>query len=256
MTYNELYGLNDEYEIAQFYMCRPFEMVSRELPINYIMGGGGLYQNSNAYFIGYTNISELESLEGCFMNVGDAEVIDLRDWDFSKVYNIRQMFQSCSCKVIIFGEHPELNVNNMDNMFYSSEVYKVDLRGVNTSNVTTYSCFLAFSSRIKELYGLDFSSVTNPSNLDGFFYIDTDLVHTDGFKNMRVSWADDNGLARCPYLSKQSCLNIIENLYDFTANGETPNSDEGVVKVHRNFINKLTEDEINSIVAKGWQLIY
>ena len=58
-------------------------------------------------------------------------------------------------------------------------------------------------------------------------------------------------LKKMTALSYESCISILNNLYDFTGNGETPNSDQGKLKVHQNFLDKVGE-EISIGVAKGW----
>lgn len=254
MNYNEIFGLNDEYEIMQYYNPRYFDMMPRELPIQNALNEG-LYKNSKTYFIGYTNVSELESLTECLSETPNVVVVDMRDWDLTNVITMKECFSNCKAKIIIFGEHPECdNLTSMYRCFYNTTCRKLDIRGIDTSKIDDFRYFLYLNTNLTELYGLNFSSVTSSEFLGSFFY-NSNLVHTDGFKNLKCSWNNNDGLARCAYLSKQSCLNIIDGLYDFTTHGETPTSSQGILKVHPNFISNLTEEELQVAVAKGWSII-
>ena len=46
---------------------------------------------------------------------------------------------------------------------------------------------------------------------------------------------------------------MLNGLYDVTANGETPNSEQGQLKVAQSFLDKVG-DEISIGVAKAWSI--
>ena len=77
------------------------------------------------------------------------------------------------------------------------------------------------------------------------------LTDFGGFLNLKSSLTNDRNFKKLPNLTKESCLNILNGLYDFTGNGETPNSEQGQLKVAQSFIDKVG-DEISIGVAKGW----
>ena len=52
-------------------------------------------------------------------------------------------------------------------------------------------------------------------------------------------------------LSYESCISILNNLYDFTGNGETPDNSQGHLKVAQSFIDTVG-DEISIGTLKGW----
>ena len=79
----------------------------------------------------------------------------------------------------------------------------------------------------------------------------TKFTDFGGFIGFKYSITQDYSLPFLPNLTKESCLNILNGLYDFTGNGETPNSDQGHLKVAQSFIDKVG-DEISIGVAKGW----
>ena len=93
-----------------------------------------------------------------------------------------------------------------------------------------------------------------PSYYGIFGYNDLSKI-TDfgGFLNLKCSLTNDNNLKRLPNLTYESCINVLNGLYDFTGNGETPNSEQGQLKVAQSFIDKVG-DEISIGVLKGWSI--
>ena len=79
------------------------------------------------------------------------------------------------------------------------------------------------------------------------------LTDFGGFLNLKSSLTSDDNLKRLPNLTKESCINVLNGLYDFTGNGETPNSEQGQLKVAQSFIDKVG-DEISIGTLKGWSI--
>lgn len=79
----------------------------------------------------------------------------------------------------------------------------------------------------------------------------TYLTYHSGFPNVKYSSNDNYYYSKLPNLTRESCLSILNNLYDFTGNGETPNSSQGKLKVHANFLTTVG-DEISIASEKGW----
>lgn len=76
------------------------------------------------------------------------------------------------------------------------------------------------------------------------------LTHVGGFKDLKVSI----DLTSSSNLTHQSMLNIIDNLYDFLYNAETPAENEGVVIFNAWCKSQLTDDEKAIAENKGWQI--
>ena len=106
-----------------------------------------------------------------------------------------------------------------------------------------------FCPNLRTLPELDASKVNNIANY--FRSGGGNLTDVGGWKNLKINWNDNYGLVRCPNLTYQSCINILNGLYDFSGNGETPNSNQGKLKVAQSFIDKVG-DEISIGTAKGW----
>lgn len=79
------------------------------------------------------------------------------------------------------------------------------------------------------------------------------LTYFGGWIGRKYNVDRDNILKKMPNLTYESCIGILNNLYDFTGNGETPNNDQGKLKVAQSFIDKVG-DKISIGVAKGWSI--
>ena len=77
------------------------------------------------------------------------------------------------------------------------------------------------------------------------------LTYFGGWIGRKYNVTQDSILTKMPALSYESCISILNNLYDFTGNGETPNSDQGHLKVAQSFLDKVG-DEISIATSKGW----
>ena len=168
-------------------------------------------------------------------------------FDFNGVTDLSYMFSDCSNLQTI----PSIDTSNvvtMRDMFYYSAIKHITY--MDTSNVTDMYRMFGYTD-INSLPEFDCSSLTNIERI--FYSSGGDLTECGGWKNLKINWTDNYGLARCSNLSYQSCINILNGLYDFIGNGETPNSNQGNLKVHQNFLD-LVGDEISIAVSKGWNI--
>ena len=84
------------------------------------------------------------------------------------------------------------------------------------------------------------------------YYTDdlSSLTDVGGWENLSCDWNDSYGLASCPNLTYQSCINILNGLYDFVGNGST---ETRTLRVHPNFLTTVG-DEISIGRNKGWTI--
>ena len=218
-----------------------------------------------ADFEGITDMSNM------FSNCSNLQTIPLLDT--SNVTTMSYMFNECkSLKTI-----PLLDTSNVTNfrffLYFSkiTELPQFDLsKGVDFYEFC-YNCY-----DLKYVPNLDLSSATNISGLlencnslisvgeikvpnvrgSVSYFLGgsnkNDLTDFGGLIGLQGSITSD-GFHTCPNLSYQSCINILNGLYDFTGNGETPNSNQGQLKVHQNFLDKVGE-EISIGTNKGWKI--
>ena len=160
------------------------------------------------------------------------------------------MKKCCYCENIL--TIPYIDTSNVTDMYYMFQgCSKLEtIPSIDTSKVETmYRMF--GGTAISSLPEFDCSSLTN---IERIFYSTGDkLVECGGWKNLKINWTDNYGLSRCSNLSYQSCINILNGLYDFVGNGETPNSSQSQLKVHQNFLD-LVGDEISIALKKGWNI--
>lgn len=184
------------------------------------------------------------------------DLSNIKDWDTSKVTNMNYMFGGTYCPD--FSAIKDWNMSNVTNTSYmfANNGYIKDfsfLGNWDTSKVTNMSNMLDVSG-VTDLPTIDCSSVEYNKYPITLYSNNTKLVNVGGFLNMRSKWDDSYGLSKLAGLSYESYINIINGLYDFTANGETPNSNQGKLRLHSNAFNLLTTDDIARATAKGWTL--
>lgn len=151
------------------------------------------------------------------------------------------------------GDNVLIRVN--DGAFGSRVITRFDLNWP-WSRVVNYNGMLNSNAKIEYICELDATSVTsgyNPLNILNVYSSYPSLTYFGGFRNQKLSIDNTYFLTQFPNLTRESCLAIVGNLYDFTGNGEVPKSNEGVLKVHANFLTALGDD-VNIAINKGWQL--
>ena len=79
------------------------------------------------------------------------------------------------------------------------------------------------------------------------------LTYFGGWIGRKYNITQDYILKKMTALSYESCISILNNLYDFTGNGETPNSEQGQLKVAQSFIDTVG-DEISIGTSRGWTI--
>ena len=206
---------------------------------------------SNLQTIPLIDTSNVDDMYYMFSNCSNLQTIPLIDT--SNVRSMERMFYGCSKLQTI----PLLNTSNVTNMAYMfgncSNLQTIPL--IDTSNVTNMNHMFYDFSGIKTLVSLPKFNCQKVTDMGSYFsyYADGVSALTDvgGWENLKCNWNDRYGLASCPNLTKESCLNILNGLYDFTGNGETPSSSQGKLKVAQSFLDKVG-DEISIGVAKGW----
>jgi surface protein len=208
--------------------------------------------NNNMKFAysSFTSIPEWADFKGV-INMEDMfancrQLTEIRMIDTSLVTNMLYMCNNCVSLVSV-APLDTRNVTNMYNMFASCGKLQT-IPQLNTSNVTNMERMFYYCSNLTTLPQLDVSKVTNMSNY--FRGGGGNLTDVGGWKNLKIDWNDNYGLVLCPKLTYQSCINILNGLYDFVGNGESTTK---TLKVHSNFLTTVG-DEISIGVAKGWTI--
>ena len=202
----------------------------------------------------YLDFSKVVDMSYMFSsNKNLKDLSNIKDWDTSKVTNMSNMFGSTYCPD--FSAIKDWNVSNVTNMSYmftiNSNITDFSfLSNWDTSKVTNMSNMLNVSSAT-DLPAIDCTSVGYNKYPITLYSNNTKLVNVGGFLNMRSKWDDSYGLSKLPNLTYESCINILNGLYDFT--GQTPTSNEAKLKVHANFLTTVGDD-INIGISKNWTI--
>lgn len=193
--------------------------------------------------------------------------------DTSNVTNMRNMFSSCS-KLTTVPQFDTSNVTVMDDMFFGctelTTVPQFDTQNVtdmgsmfygcsklitvsqfDTQNVTDVGNMFQNCTKLESLPLFDFSNVTTMRTFFGFSDLNK-LTALGGFKNLKVDWNDSYGLFRCPNLTYESVMNVINNLYDFRGNGDETTTK--TIKFHANSLALLSDDDKAIATNRGWVL--
>ena len=166
--------------------------------------------------------------------------------DTSNVTNMESMFTGCSSLTSI----PQLDtskVTGMNSMFSNCSSL-TSIPQLDTSKVTSMSGMFYYCSSLTSIPLLDCSSVTYTSAPFGYTSLDK-LTDLGGFKDLKVSW-NYNFLERVPNATVESLMNVINNLYDLTANGLSGQT----LKFGTTNLNKLTDEQKAVAINKGWTL--
>ena len=160
--------------------------------------------------------------------------------------NLTYMFYYCSSLTSI----PQLdtsNVTNLMNAFDSctslTSIPQLDTRKVQSMYSVFNNCISLTSIPL-----LDCSSVIKTQAPFGYYNLNK-LTDLGGFKDLKVSWSA-SFLDRVPNATVESLMNVINNLYDLTANGLSGQT----LKFGTTNLNKLTDEQKAVAVNKGWTL--
>ena len=163
-----------------------------------------------------------------------------------RVTDMSSMFYNCENLVSI----PQMDTSKVK---YMTSMFKyckslTSIPQLDTSNVTTMSSMFSNCSSLTSIPLLDCSSITSTGALFGYSDLNK-LTDLGGFKDLKVSWSS-KFLDRVPNATVESLMNVINNLYDLTANGLSGQT----LKFGTTNLNKLTDEQKAVATAKGWTL--
>ena len=180
-----------------------------------------------------------------------SDIKEVPEWaDFEGITTCQHLFRNCSYLLSV----PYFDSSNVTNMQYAF-AYCTKLTTIpqlDTSKVKDMNYIFAYSTSLVSIPAIYAGNVTSISQPFGTSDL-KNLTDFGGFIDLKRSLNDNYGFVRCPNLSYQSCINVLNGLYDFTGNSVTPSSSEGKLKVHANFLT-LVGDELSIGTNKGWTI--
>ena len=235
---------------------------------------GNLYRTINVNVIPKINIQKAG------LKFGQSTFTEVPEWaDFDGITNMENMFNLCSdLKTIPFIDTS--NVTSMHSTFAYCRNLKILPNNLNLGNCTNMESM--FEGVTITDYTFLMPWIINPNaemgnmisndNVDyvpaipcvgstsyyqsAVFWSYSDfskLTYFGGWIGRKYNVTQDYILKKMTALSYESCISILNNLYDFTGNGETPNSEQGQLKVAQSFIDKVG-NEISIGINKGWSI--
>lgn len=160
---------------------------------------------------------------------------------FSKITSMSYTFWNCYC-LQYFPQLDTSSVIDMNATFINCKslrsIPQLDTSSVKNMDATFYGC-----DSLRNIPQLDTSSVTVISYA---FASCKSLVNLGGFKNLKVAL----DLSPCTLLTHQSLMNVINNLYDLSANGLSAQT----LTLGATNLAKLTDEEKAVASNKGWTL--
>ena len=170
------------------------------------------------------NTQNVTTMSSMFDNCKSLTTVPL--FDTQNVTLMNSMFNVCTSLTTV-PQFDTQNVASMTSMFSNCTALE-SLPLFNCSNLTSISLFFGFSEFKK-------------------------LTTLGGFKDLKINWDEDYGLAKCPNLTYESVMNVINNLYDFRANGDETTTKK--IKFHANSLALLSDDDKAIATNKGWILL-
>ena len=203
------------------------------------------YGCSNLISIPQLNTSNVTDMYNMFY--GCSNLLSIPQLDTSKARDMSYMFYNCT-KLTTIPQLDTSNVTTLNSMFYGCSNL-LSIPQLNTSNVTNISYMFQGCVYLRSIPLLDCSKVTRAYDiLNPSYYGDqVHLTYMGGFKNLKV----DLDIRKAPNLTIQSLMNVINNLYDFRANGE---STTRTLQLGTTNLNKLTDEQKAVATNKGWSL--
>ena len=175
--------------------------------------------------------------------------------DTSKVTDARDMFHYCNNLKTLPNNLNFGNCTDLSGMFNSAGL--TDYSFLDTWVINPNANMNNMISNPNTTYVPAIPCVGNTSYNQSAIFWTTDnyskLTYFGGWIGRKYNVNKNNILKKMPNLTYESCISILNNLYDFTGNGETPDSNQGQLKVHQNFLDAVG-DEISIGVAKGWTI--
>ena len=181
-----------------------------------------------------------------YMFNGCSSLTSVPQMDTKNVTNMGDMFYGCSSLTSV----PQMDTSSVTSMYemFSGCSSLTSVPQMDTSSVNSMNYMFNYCYSLTSIPLLDCSSVASTSTPFGYINLNK-LTDLGGFKDLKVSWSN-NFLERVPNATVASLMNVINNLYDLTANGLSGKT----LKFGTTNLNKLTDEQKAVAINKGWTL--
>lgn len=242
-------------------------------------------QNLTILDLSNFNTSNVTNMSQMFYDCYKLSNLDLSNFDTSKVTRFDYMFYKCyALPSLDLSSFDTSNATRMDEMFdYCQKLTNLNLSNFVTSKVTNFNHMFSNCEILRTLTfdNIDTSNATNFSGmfyncrmiltiptlngskatfLSSLFYNCFSLTNFNGIINLGQAYSITQNANYYNYtldisssyrnLTHESLVNIINNLYDIKTKGVKPQK----LVLGTNNLAKLTEEERNIAVSKGWNV--
>lgn len=225
---------------------------------------GGCKNLETVFITNYSTVTSMDNMfEECtsfkeFDNITTTNVEDMGRMFYGceTLEKVRLDATSCVSMEFMFYNCKKLkeieliNTGKCNNMEYCFRGCRnlTSIPPINTYRVVSLNGAFSDCTKLKSVPKIN---CANLGVISDIFFNSNEVTELGGFENLRINWNDSYGLANCPKLTYQSVMNVINNLYDFRANGDTTTK---TLKLHSNSLAMLSNDDIAIATTKGWIL--
>ena len=180
--------------------------------------------------------SNVTIMNSMFYNCSSLQTVPL--FNTSNVDDMNSMFNGCNSlqTVPLFDT---ANVNDMGYMFSNCKSLQTiplfDTANVTIMNSMFYNC--------KALETVPLFDTSNVTRMNSMFNGCTSLTNLGGLTGLKI----DLDLSSSPLLTADSIVNVINNAKDMSSSPKT-------LTLHQDVFNKLSEEQIATASAKGWNI--
>lgn len=198
------------------------------------------------------NTSSLTNSQYMFNGCSSLTTVPL--FNLSNVTTMANMFEACTSLTTI-PQFDTSSATNMTRMFSDCKALTA-IPSFNSGKVTNMATMCQNTISLQSIGELDCSSVTNIGSFFGSSSTQiTTLTSLGGFKNLgqqsSVSGTNDYYfLYKCPNLTHDAILNVINGLYDRTTAGYTVLT----LKLNSKTLALLSDEDIAIATNKGWTI--
>lgn len=237
--------------------------VFEEVPDVFVFGDWSVYEDKNWKSLAYMFYScaylkkapEIDTSDCYYMNhmfYGCSSLSEVPFYDTHNIGSFESMFEGCSSLATV----PHFDTSEATSLYkmFSSCTNLTTVPAFDTSNVTDMRYMFYDFGGMKLLTSLPKFNCQKVTDMTRYFSYYNDgmssLTDVGGWENLSCDWNDNYGLRACPNLTYQSCINILNGLYDFVGNGSATRK---TLKVNSNFLTTVGDD-IAIGTSKGWTI--
>ena len=221
-----------------FYNCQKLQTVSQIKTLNVTTTNNMFYYCKALKSVPIFDTRRCTDLSSMFISCTSLTSVPI--FNTSKATSMEKMFNNCTSLQTV----PLLNTSSVVNMsgsFYGCSSLK-SVPIFDTSRCT--NMYMMFGD-CQNLQMIPLLNVSNVTKMEYVLYNCSSLTNIGGFTGLKQSLE----LAYSPLLTVESVMNVISNAEDMTSSPKT-------LTLHQSVFNKLSEEQITTATAKGWNIAH